>query len=90
MTVFVQRPDAYLNYTFQWADDVPEGISLVAVTYTCDLTQVNSTIDIEEQTSTVMFAGAVHGYTYPVSALAQLSNGEYIPGETVLRGFNQG
>jgi hypothetical protein len=89
MTVFVQRPDAVLNYTFQWGDDIPQGISLVSVSYThsTDLTVNSATLSVEDQTSTILLSGAVHGRTYPVNALARLSNGEYIPGEATLRAY---
>lgn len=89
MTVFVQRTDGSLVYTFDWEDDVPADVTLDSVTHTADaLTIVSQTTDSVALTSAVQVTGAVHGGTYLIKALALLSNGEAIPGEATLRVFD--
>lgn len=88
--IYVQRPDAHLKYTFDWSADIPEGISLVSVAHTVPSPLVieSEVTDVDALQSTVAIAGSMHGQTYLVTALATLSNGEQIPGEATLRGFN--
>lgn len=90
MTVFVQRTDGKLDYTFDWADDVSDPITLVSVTHTVpeELTLDSQTTDTSGLSSTVFLTGGVHGGTYLIKALALLSNGALVPGEATIRVFD--
>lgn len=92
MTAQIQlkTPDADLVYTFDWSDDIPDGVQLDSVVHL-----VPAPLEIElEQTdpatnrSTVQISGGVHGKTYLVKALATLTEGEDIPGMFTLRVSN--
>lgn len=90
MSVFVQRTDGKLDYTFDWSDDVEDPITLISVTHTApnELTVDSEIVDTAGSTSTVVLTGGAHGGTYLVKALATLSNGIEIPGEVTIRVFD--
>ncbi len=90
MTVFVQRTDGKLDYTFDWSDDVADPLTLVSVTHEAPngLSIASETTDTSGLTSTVFMAGGEHGKTYLVKALALISNGALVPGEATIRIFN--
>lgn len=90
MTVFVQRTDGVLDYTFDWSDDViaPLTLSSVAHTVPDGLTLSSETTNSVGLTSTVFITGGVHGSTYLIKALATLSNGVAVPGEAMIRVFD--
>jgi hypothetical protein len=90
VTVFVQRTDGNLDYTFDWSDDVADPISLESVTHTApDGISISSeTTDTVGLTSTVFMTGGTHGGTYLIKALALLSNGVQVPGEATIRVFD--
>ena len=90
MTVFVQRTDGNLDYTFDWSDDVSDPLTLITVTHTApDGMAINSeTTDTTGLTSTVFMSGGEHGATYLLKALALLSNGALVPGEATIRVFD--
>jgi hypothetical protein len=87
VTVFVQRTDGKLDYTFDWSDDVADPIELVSVSHEVPLglTLDSETTDTSGLTSTVFVTGGTHGQTYLVKALALLSNGALVPGEATIR-----
>jgi len=87
VTVFVQRTDGKLDYTFDWEDDVPDPLTLVSVTHTAQdgITIDSQTTDTTNLTSTVFLTGGTHGHTYLIKALALLSNGALVPGEATVR-----
>jgi len=87
MTVYLQRTEGSLRYTFDWEDDVPSGVTLESVEHTVPspLTRVDQTTDSVAKTSSVQIAGGAHGGVYLIRALATLSNGERVDGETALR-----
>jgi hypothetical protein len=89
-SVFVQRTDGKLDYTFDWSDDIEAPITLVSVSHVApsDLSVDSEIVDTATNTSTVILSGGVHGGTYLVKALALLSNGIQIPGEETLRIFD--
>lgn len=90
MTVFVQRTDGKLDYTFDWSDDVTTPLVMVGATHQAPagLTIANETVDTAGLTSTVFLTGGTHGGTYLIKALAQLSNGVLVPGEATIRVFD--
>ena len=90
MTVFVQRTDGKLDYTFDWSDDVEDPITLESVTHTVPdgLTLASETTNTSALTSTVFLTGGRHGGVYLVKALALLSNGVQVPGEATIRVFD--
>jgi hypothetical protein len=90
VTVFLQRTDGVLDYTFDWADDVNEPLTLDSVTHAVPegLTLAGETTDVSALTSTVFLTGGVHGHTYLIKALAVLSNGVKVPGEATVRVFD--
>lgn len=81
MTVFVQRTDGKLDYTFDWSDDIDDPVTLLSVTHTAsdDLSVESELTDADNQLSTVFLTGGTHGRHYFVKALATLSNGLLIP-----------
>lgn len=90
MTVFLQRTDGVLDYTFDWADDISAPLTLDSVTHTVPdgLTLAGETTNASALTSTVFLTGGTHGRTYLIKALAVLSNGVKIPGEATVRVFD--
>ena len=87
MTVFVQRTDGRLDYTFDWSDDVSDPLTLESVTHTAPdgITIASETTNTVALTSTVFMTGGTHGHTYLIKALALLSNGAQVPGEATIR-----
>ena len=90
MTVFVQRTDGKLDYTFDWSDDAPDPLTLVSVTHIAPsgFSIDSETTNSSALTSTVFMTGGEHGATYLVKALALLSNGALVPGEATIRVFD--
>lgn len=90
MTVYVQRTDGKLDYTFDWEDDVADPLTLVSVTHSAQdgITISEQTTDTANLTSTVFLTGGTHGSTYLIKALALLSNGVLVPGEATIRVFD--
>jgi hypothetical protein len=90
VTVYVQRTDGNLDYTFDWSDDVADPLTLDSVTHTVPsgLTLSSETTDSSGLTSTVFLTGGTHGGTYLIKALALLSNGVQVPGEATIRVFD--
>jgi hypothetical protein len=90
VTVYVQRTDGNLDYTFDWSDDVADPLTLDSVTHTvpAGLTLSSETTDSAGLTSTVFLTGGTHGGTYLIKALALLSNGVQVPGEATIRVFD--
>ncbi len=90
MTVFVQRTDGKLDYTFDWSDDVTDPLTLESVTHTAPdgISIASETMDTTGLTSTVFMTGGTHGATYLIKALALLSNGVQVPGEATIRVFD--
>jgi hypothetical protein len=90
VTVFVQRTDGKLDYTFDWADDVSDPITLESVTHIVPggMTLDSETTDTVGLSSTVFITGGEHGGTYLIKALALLSNGALVPGEATIRVFD--
>lgn len=90
MTVFVQRTDGKLDYTFDWSDDVESPLTLDSVTHIVPdgLTLSTETTNTSQLTSTVFLTGGRHGVTYLIKALALLSNGVLVPGEATIRMFD--
>lgn len=90
MTVFVQRTDGKLDYTFDWSDDVADPLTLVSVTHIAPsgMTIASETTNTSGLTSTVFMEGGEHGVTYMLKALALLSNGALVPGEATIRVFD--
>jgi hypothetical protein len=90
VTVYVQRTDGKLDYTFDWADDIDDPITLESVSHTLPdgLILASETTNTSALTSTVFITGGVHGGTYLVKALALHSNGVQIPGEATIRVFD--
>jgi hypothetical protein len=87
VTVFLQRTDGKLDYTFDWSDDVDDPITLESVTHSVPdgLILAGETTNTVQLTSTVFLTGGAHGRTYLIKALALLSNGVLVPGEAVVR-----
>lgn len=91
MTLFAQSTEGSLKYTFEWADAIPQNVSLVSVSYSMDssLTLDSSLTDPDGQTSTIQVSGIEHGGYYVIKAIATLDNSERVPDQQlVIRGFN--
>lgn len=83
----LKRPDADLDYTFDWSDDIPDGVVLQSVDHTAPapLAVELQQTDPDSKQSTVRISGGVHGGLYLVTALATLDDGEEVPGSFTLR-----
>jgi hypothetical protein len=83
----VKTPAATLAYQFDWSEEVPNGVSLLAVSHQVPnpLVLVAQSYDATALISKVSIAGGVHGGIYVVCAYAQLDTGEYVPGQFTLR-----
>lgn len=86
----LKTPDADLVYTFDWSDDIPDGVLLQGVVHMvpAPLAIVLEQTDPVSKLSTVQISGGVHGKTYLVKALATLDEGEDVPGMFTLRVSN--
>lgn len=82
-----------LAYTFDFTDALPSTspattVSSVALTAQTGLTLGTPSADYANARVTVIVSGATHAQQYWVQAIATLSNGEKIPKDLTLLGFN--
>lgn len=82
-------PTAQLYWEFNFADEVPSGVSVTSITTTVPsgLTRVSETNDLPNMRSFVLIAGGTHGRTYDVVSSATLSNDETLIATLTLRIF---
>lgn len=79
-----------LLYTFDWTDVVPAGVAITAVDYVVPspLVQFADADDFVNKRSTIGLRSSVHGQTCQVRAVATLNNGDKVPKNLTVRGFN--
>lgn len=82
--------EAGLLYTFDWTTEVPVAgsISSVAWSISPSITLGTQVDDFANKRSTIKVSGAAHGVVYNLQAKATLSNGEIVPKDVALLGFN--
>jgi hypothetical protein len=82
--------EAGLFYTFIFTDDLPDGVTVTNCTFTItpSITLSNQSDNFGSDASTIKVSGAEHGVNYNLQAKATLSNGETVPKDIVLVGFN--
>lgn len=88
-SIQLKTPGADLVFTYDWSDDIPDGVDLVSVVNTLpsDLTIETEQVDAANKQSTVKISGGLHGQRYYVEALATLSDGEEVPAGFIIRCF---
>ena len=82
-----------LAYTFDFTDVIPSSsplptVSSITVSASAGVTVGAQTDDLANYRTTVTFSGPSHAGQYLAQALAVLSNGEEIPKDLTLIGFN--
>ena len=85
--VQLKTPGGSLTYEFEWQDQVPNGVTLLNVVHSAPppLQIQQSEYDSVALISKVRISGGVHGALYVVTAIANLSTGEGVPGQFTLR-----
>jgi hypothetical protein len=94
--VFALHPEGQLFYTFDFSGEIPSSSpipTISSVTYIIvpsyspqRLYAFDTSEDLDNYTASINLAGAVHGETYQVTALATLTNGEIVPKGITVRG----
>jgi hypothetical protein len=86
-SVQLKTTDADLVWTYNWSNDIPNGVTLLSVVNVMPsgLTVTSEQVDAANKLSTVQISGGTHGQRYYVKALATLSEGEDVPAGFVLR-----
>lgn len=79
-----------LAYTVDFTDVIPATVTLSSVAWTISpsITLANQANDYANGKCTIKVSGAVHGMPYMLQALGTLSNGEVIPKDIALMGWN--
>lgn len=83
----VKSPGAELIWTFDFAAEVPAGVTVSSIltTVPSGLTKEAETQDLANRKSAVRISGGTHGQTYLVKSVATLSNSEKVEGFLTLR-----
>jgi hypothetical protein len=85
-----------LTYTFDFTDSLPTDVTVIGVAFTIS-PQSGSPLspsvsgqvdDLASNRSTIRVSGVQHGATHVLQGKGTLSNGEIIPKDVILRGFN--
>jgi hypothetical protein len=94
--VFSLHPSGKLFYTFEFDAEIPSSSpmpTISSVSYVIvpsysprTLYAFDTSEDFDNYACSINLAGAVHGETYQVTALATLSNGEVVPKGITIRG----
>lgn len=83
------RTGASLLHTFDFSAEVPATVTVTSVTFSgVGLTLDNQSNDLGNYRATIRVSGASHGVTYQLRAVATLSNGETVPAEATVRGWD--
>lgn len=83
------RTGASLLHTFDFSDQVPATVTVSGVSFTgVGLTLDNQSNDLPNNRATIRVSGAEHGKTYQLRGIATLSNGETVPDEATIRGWD--
>lgn len=79
--LFTKRSDAEFAYTFDFTDQVPEGVTVASIVHSVPsgLTLEAEAQDVGNKVSSVRISGGTHGSTYQVKGVASLSNDEQVP-----------
>lgn len=79
--LFTKRSGADLAYTFDFTDQVPQGVTISSVSSSVPtgLTLEETEPDLANLRCTLRLSGGAHGHTYEVIATAVLSNSEEVP-----------
>jgi hypothetical protein len=90
--VQLKSSDSDLIFTYDWSNDIPDGVSLVSVVNSLPdgLAITTEQTDSTGKQSTVQINGGAHGQRYLVRALATLSEGEDVPASFIIRVWDGG
>ena len=79
-----------LSYTADFTDALPASVTLSACTWSISpsINLSNQVDSLGSALSTIRVSGALHGITYTLQAIGTLSNGETVPKDVTLLGFN--
>ena len=79
-----------LLYTADFTDSLPATVTLVSCVWTCSpsLTLASQVDNLPAAQSTIKVSGGTHGIVYNLQAKGTLSNGEVVPKDIALLGFN--
>lgn len=79
-----------LAYTVDFTDVLPAAVTLSSVAWTISpqITLASQSNDYANALSTIKVSGATHAVQYVLQALGTLSNGEVVPKDVALLGFN--
>lgn len=82
--------EAGLLYTADFSDSLAATITVSACVWTItpSIGLTNQADDFGNARSTIKVSGAAHGVVYNLQAKATLSNGEIVPKDVALMGFN--
>jgi hypothetical protein len=88
--VWVVDPDVVSWCEIVWDAALPDGVTLVSVSYTLPngLTEQDTSIETALGKSAIQVSGAAHGSTSQVAAVATLSNAQTMACTAPLRCFN--
>jgi hypothetical protein len=87
--VFVLRTGASFLYRFDFSAQVPATVTVSGVSFTgVGLTLDNQSNDLSNNRATIRVSGAEHSRNYQLRGMATLSNGETVPDEATIRGWD--
>lgn len=82
--------EAGLLYTADFTDSLPATVTVVTCVWSISpsIALTSQADDFGNARSSIKVSGAVHGVVYNLQAKATLSNGEIVPKDVALLGFN--